>query len=177
MALNYENLDDKTRQFMFAEVDLDVSSRNLYISPRLNELGQENYETLLREVIRNHTDEWLANELWRRGYLKTHEQRKTPKGGLAVVKVPVTAPDTLAEGEFNRFYVRDLCKRALEENISQVKVYRGKAVTRPCPESEVMIGKTISAQALLEDLRHSQGVEPALGLPSGPNSGLTVRLL
>ena len=26
-----------------------------------------------------------------------------------MVKVPVTAPQTLAEGEFNRFYIRGVC--------------------------------------------------------------------
>jgi hypothetical protein len=39
-----------------------------------------------------------------------------------------------------------------------------------------MVGKKISAIALLGDLRKSQGVEPALGLPPGPNSGLTICL-
>ncbi len=176
MALVYKNLDSKTRRFMLTEMDLDISSENLYFSHRLNELGRENYEILLREAIHNHTDEWLANELRRRGFLNAYEQRRKPKGGFTLAKIPVTAPDTLAEGEFNRFYVRGLCRRALEENISQIQIYRGKVVTQPRPESEALIGKVISAQALLEDLRHSQGVEPSLGLPPGPNSGLTVRL-
>jgi len=39
-----------------------------------------------------------------------------------------------------------------------------------------MIGKRKSAKTLLEELRKSQGVDPALGLPPGPNSDLTVRL-
>ena len=93
-----------------------------------------------------------------------------------MARVPRTAPDTLAEGEFNRFYVRGLCARALEENVTEVQVYRGKSVRNPRPESRAMIGKVLLARDLLEDLRRSQGVEPALGLPTGPNSGLTIRL-
>jgi len=44
------------------------------------------------------------------------------------------------------------------------------------PESQRMIGNTISAKALLDDLRAHIGVDTALGLPAGPNSGLSVRL-
>lgn len=108
--------------------------------------------------------------------LNTHEQRKKPKGGTTVAQVPVTAPDTLAEGEFNRFYARGLCARAVAAGIMQVDVYRGKPVAAPRAESEAMLGNRVSAEALLNDLRVSQGVEPALGQPPGPNSGLTVRL-
>ena len=104
------------------------------------------------------------------------EQRRKPKGGFTTTQIPVTAPDTLAEGEFNRFYARGLCTRAIEDGIQEVEVYRGKQVSQPRPESEAMIGKRLSARAILEDIRRSPGVEPALGLPPGPNSGLTVRL-
>jgi len=176
MALHYENLDERTRQFMLNEVNLDVSQETLYISPRLNEQGKKKYESHLKDAIQNRDDTWLANELRNRGYMKAFEQRRKRRGGFTTAKVPVTAPDTLAEGEFNRFYVRGLCMRAMEDGISEVEVYRGKPVRQPRPESEALIGKRISAKALLEDLRQSPGVEPALGLPPGPNSGLTVRL-
>jgi hypothetical protein len=55
------------------------------------------------------------------------------------------------------------------------EVYRGKDVQNPRPESQALIGRRLPAQSLLDDLRTAQGVEPALGLPPGPNSGLTVR--
>ena len=176
MALHYENLDDRTRRFMLQEIELDISRGTLYISPRLNDQGIKNYESLLKEAVESHDDAWLADELRRRGYLKAFERRRKPKGGFTTARVPVSAPDTLAEGEFNRFYVRGLCLRAIEEGIGEVEVYRGKPVRQPRPESVTMIGKRIPAQALLQDLRESPGVEPALGLPPGPNSGLTVRL-
>ena len=44
-------------------------------------------------------------------------------------------------------------------------IYRGKEVQQPRAESQAMIGKRINAGALLDDLRKSPGVEPALGLP------------
>src|SRR6266540_1730882 len=169
MGLYLQNLDQRTREFMLREVDLDVSIGKLYISSRLNTMGQQHYEQLLREAIASHDDAWLADQLRNKGLLSAQEQRRKPSGGFTVAKVPVTAPDTLAEGEFNRFYARGLCARALQDGISQVEVYRGKSVSQPRPESEAMIGHRIDAASLLTDLRTSQGVEPALGLPPGPN--------
>lgn len=174
MALRLENLDDRTRKLMLDEVELDVANRTLYISPRLNESGQTEYTNLLRESIRCGDDSSFADSL--RLKMKLAEQRQKPKGGTTIVSVPITAADTLAEGEFNRFYARGLCRRAIEDGIQEVEVYRAKQVRNPRAESQAMIGKKIEARALLEDLRTHPGVEPALGLPPGPNSGLSVRL-
>ena len=163
MALHYENLDENTRSFMLSEVDLDLSHEKLYMSPRLNELGAQNYVSLLKEAIEHHDDAWLAQQLRSRGYMKDYTQRG---------RVPVDAHETLSEGEFNRFYIRGLCARVIEEGMSQVEVYRGKSVSQSRLESEAMLGKRLPAEALLKDLRASIGVKPAHGLPSGPNSGV-----
>ncbi len=175
MAFNYEHLDAQTRQYMQKEVDLDMSRGALYISSRLNPQGIEKYPSLLKEAIQSHEDAWLADELRCTNCMNATEERRKRGGGFSTVRVPITAPETLAEGEFNRFYARGLCIRAIEDGIAELVVCRGKQVMQPRPESEAMIGKRILAKMLLEDLRKSQGVEPALGLPPGPNSGLTVR--
>jgi len=174
MGLNYENLDAQSREFIFEE--LDMSRTTLYISQRLNDIGRENWANVLGEAIQNHDDSWLANQLRIRNYMNAQEQRRTPSGGTTMARIPVTAPDTLAEGEFNRLYIRGLCARAIANGISEVEVYRGKEVQHPRPESQSLIGTRINANVLLEDLRNSQGEEPAHRLPGGPNSGLTVRL-
>ena len=175
MGIVYENLDKRTREFMIRELDLDISNRSLYVSPRLNSSGEANWINLLREAIQSYNDDWLAGQLRNRGYLKTQEGR-TRSGHTTTVKVPVTANETLAEGEFNRCYARGLCLRAIEDGIPEVEVYRGKQVQQPRPESQAMIGSKKAPEALLVDLRNSQGVEPALKIPPGPNSGLTIRL-
>jgi len=176
MAFTFENLDADTRRAMEQELDRDIAAGKLYISPRLNARGQAQWAGLLREAARNQNEVWLAAQLRGGDLLNTHEERKKPKGGTTVAQVPVTAADTLAEGEFNRFYARGLCARSIAAGTMHVEVYRGKPVAVPRPESEAMLGSRISAETLLTDLRASQGVEPALGLPPGPNSGLTVRL-
>ena len=103
MSLNYEHLDDRTRQSMQKEVDLDISIGLLYISSRLNSKGIEKYPSLLEEAIQSQEDAWLADQLRCTNYMNATEKRKKRGGGFSTAKVPITAPDTLAEGEFNRF--------------------------------------------------------------------------
>lgn len=176
IALNLTNLDEQTRVLMLKEIEQDITATRLYMNPRLNELGHTQYPALLKEAAKNHDDEWLAGEIRAKGLLKIRESRRTTSGGNTIAKVPVTAPDTLAEGEFNRFYCRAVCLRAIEEGKQSVRVYRAKHVDNPRLESEAKIGTMVDAKKLLEDLRTSQGVEPALGIPPGPNSGLSVQL-
>jgi hypothetical protein len=58
----------------------------------------------LKEAAEKHSDSWLAQQIRARRLMKTEEARRTPSGKTTTAKVPVTAPDTLAEGEFNRFF-------------------------------------------------------------------------
>lgn len=175
MALNLVNLDERTRGFMLKEIESDASSGKLYISPRLNSRGQQEYPRLLKEAAKSHNDSWLAEQIRRNGLMKTEEERRKPKGGYTIAQIPVTAPDTLAEGEINRFYIRGLCLRAIQDGIPELVVYRAKQVSSPRRESETKIGARISPESLLQDVRTHPGVDTALGLPPGPNSGLSVR--
>jgi len=121
----------------------------------------------------------LAERLRGTGRLREIEHRRSPRGWgrFHEVRVPYTAAETLAEGEFNRFYIRGLCLRALAEGIAKVVVYRAKSVSDPRPESLRLIGRPVDAEALLNDLRiHSGEEEPAMKVPGGPNSGLSVQL-
>jgi hypothetical protein len=177
VSLRYLNLDDRTRMFMVEEIDLDIAKKVLYLSPWLTERGRHDWPEMLRDAATSGTDATLAAEipLYRR--LAQTAQRRKPKGaGVTMYQVPHTAPDTMAEGEFNRFYVRALCRRALEDKIDGLIVYRAKAVAIPRQGSEEKIGTFVDPASILSDLRTSPGVEPALGMPPGPNSGLTVKL-
>ena len=170
------NLDGKTRRFMLEEVDSDIKNGTLYVSPRLSNTGQQNYVALLKEAIQSHDDAWLADQLRNHGRMNRTLQRAKPTGGYSTVAMPANAPETLAEGEFNRFYARALCRVAEEEGVPDLIIYRAKEVKNPRPESVRKIGTTINARALLDDLRAHPGMETALGLPPGANSGLSVRL-
>lgn len=174
MPLDYRNLDQRTRLLAIKELVADCAAKTIYICPRLNQHGVQSWPSLLEEALASNNDGWLANAIRQQGLLNSHEQRKKPTGGFTIAKVPVTAADTLAEGEFNRYYVRGLCLRAIEDNLDFVEVYRARHSENPRPESQAKIGKHYNPNVLLNDLRNSPGVEPALGVPPGPNSGLSV---
>jgi len=173
MAIEYRSLNERTRRFMVSEIENDISKGSLYISPRLTKEHRETWVYLLIEAAKGQSDSWLAEELRSRHMLAAQEQRKT-KSGYTTVKVPSNAHEALAEGEFNRFYIRAVCLATLEDKKVSVTAYRGRASANPRPETEAAVGKEFDAAILLEDLRSSPGVDTALGIPSGPNSGLTV---
>lgn len=176
MALSLDNLDSKTRQLMVEEIERDDANGTLYFSSRLSDSGRKEYGFLLLKAAQDHDDTWLANALRAEDRMNALEQKRKSSGGFTTAKVPVNAPDTLAEGEFNRFYIRGLCRRAIDEGIQELMIVRAKAVNVPRPESLAKIGMRVNAQNLLDDLRANPGVDAALGLPAGPNSGLSIKL-
>ena len=176
MAFDFKDLDEKTRQYMLEEIERDLQAGTLYLNPRLSAAGQAEYPLLLQEAAQAYDDDWLANELAGGNYFNPTEQRRKRGGGVTYANMPANAAETLAEGEFNRFYIRGLCRRAIDEGIAYLVIYRGRRSGQPRPESEGMIGEPVNAADLLKDLRDSPGVDTAMGLPPGPNSGLTVRL-
>jgi len=178
MALYFENLDDRTRQLMLDEMEYDIANNQLHISPFLSGQGQRDYANLLREALQNGSDETLAQNLREhRRILRTLPRRNPKAGGYSMAATPENAAQVLAESEFNRYYIRALARRAIEDNISELVVYRAKPVSTPRPESEARVETALSPEELLEDLRAHPGDErPSLGVPSGPNSGLSVRL-
>lgn len=176
MSMFYSNLDARTREIMLEEIEHDVANGRLYISRRLTPAGERAWEGLLRDAVRSGSDETLAKALQRHGYLLSYEERHT-RGGPSLVRVPHNAAEVLAEGEFNRFYCRALCRRATAtDDEGLVQVYRAKVVSHPRPESEQKLGLLVSAERLLADLRAHPGVDTALGIPAGPGSGLSVAL-
>lgn len=175
MGLRYENLDAETRRLMVEEIQFDIAHDKLYIGTHLSQTGQGDWTEILIDAVTNGTDDSLAQALRERGRLNQTAQRRKPNGGYTTYRVPITAPETLAEGEFNRFYVRALCRRAIKEGIPRLEVYRAKNVREPRPESFQKIGLLMDPQVVLIDVRASPGVDTALGMPQGPNSGLTLR--
>lgn len=174
MALNYLDLNNETRKFMMDEIQYDKEQDNFYRSNYLTPQGKEQWPSLLEESIA-HDDAWLEEQITRRGLLAQFHTRKKPTGGTTQAKVPVTAAATLAEGEFNRLYARGLCARVIAEGGQTVEAYRARASVNPRPESQAIIGRTFIARDIIHDLRTNPGVDSTLGVPPGPNSGISVK--
>jgi hypothetical protein len=178
MGLQLFDLDEATRQFAIDEVDRDLVASDLYMGKYLSQAGEAAYPELLKAALRGGSDETLAVALSTPGMFKSHYDRRKPSGGFTEARVPHTANQTLAEGELNRFYLRGLCRRAVDEGKGQkIEVYRARESSKPRAVSEAMIGSQFDPVQLLEDLRLNAGVDTALGLPPGPNSGLSGRLV
>ena len=62
--------------------------------------------------------------------------------------MPSNAHNTLAEGEFNRFYLRGLCLEAIQQG-KMIEVYRAKAVNQPRAVSQALIGTQLDPNQLL----------------------------
>lgn len=147
----------------------------MYYGQWLSPVGRERYPAQCREALTTGTDDTFAAALSAPDTFVLQYQKRKPKGGFTAASVPYTAHVTLAEGEFNRFYLRGLCARIVAEGGGEVEIYRARESSTARSASKAMIGTRIDVAELLTDLRASIGVDTALGLPPGPNSGLSGR--
>lgn len=159
---------------MLEEIDAAARDGNLYFSKRFTPAGTAAWADLLREAAQDHTEHWLAYQLEVPGLMTGLEGSGTPSGGYTIKHVPHTAAETLAEGQFNRYYILALCRRAAEENKLDVFIYRAKQVINPRPESEALIGTRLRAADLITQLRPVRSSLNHQLLK--PNSGLSVHL-
>jgi hypothetical protein len=175
MPLLYADLDPTTRRYSLAELDRDEARDVATVPARIRPASIPEYEKLLREALTYYDDLWLEEHL--AGKLVEFEPRRTPSGGETTARLPENAARVLAEGEFNRYYMRGVCARALAEGDTDVEVYRARYSAVPRPESAELEGQRVSAAALLEELR-TIGPDASPDLMLGkPNSGMSVRLV
>jgi len=170
------DLDQETRRHMAAELRLDMVLRRVVTPKRLNEAGRTAYQGLLEAAIDHGDSDVLAAALSAGELLDELELSHSRKGKPYWKRVPWNVAQTLAEGEFNRYYMRGLARRAIVEGIDALEVYRAKSVKEPRAESRAREGYLVRPAALLEDLRSHREGPTDRGLPAGPNSGMSVRI-
>jgi len=174
MKFDFQNLDNRTRVLMKEEIQLAIETEQIYFSTRFNSVGSSNWIQWLTEAAESHDEHWLAYQIEVSGGMKGFEGRATPSGGYTNAHVPETAAETVAEGQFNRFYIAAVCRRAVEEGLASVTVYRARQRGEPRPESRNLEGTSMNAEALLEKVRSMQGSFGCELLK--PNSGLSVHI-
>lgn len=170
----FAELDQTTRRYMLAELESEVAAGTLYLSNRLTPEGKAAYPSLLRTAIRSGNDTSLTQALRQPAFWNTHEVR-VRQGTSFTAKMPNNAPEILAEGEFNVFYMRGFCRRLLAEGEAQVEVYRAKAVSQPRAGERINPGDRLACQDVLDDLQSREEGASKLGIPRGPASGLSLR--
>lgn len=175
MSLNLLNLDGRTRVLMLEELDYDMERNQLHINPYLSGQGVHDFANLLREAMEEGDETHLAEALNQKRRIARTAARQRPSGGYTTVTVPANAAEMIADDAFNRYYIRALCRRALDDG-QQLIVYRAKAAHSPRPRSEELVETTVDPAMLLDDLRQHTGEETEMGIPGGPNSGISVHL-
>jgi hypothetical protein len=186
--MEFTNLDETTRRCMLMELDEDVREGRMVVSPLLTERGRGEYADLLAEALRHHDPYWLASELRSGGRMAIAvEDADVQK--LPPEELPVFEPDVLAEGDFNRYYVRGMCRRALDEGIEELKivkltkgphahfVFQAGDLPKEEREREMDVADRVEPRWLLEKLRQDPEAEMDTGIPGEPGSGLTVEFL
>jgi hypothetical protein len=172
MAFEFRELVAGVRQLMVAEVQNAIESGTLYYSKRFNDTGNAAWPSLLLQAAQSYDEHWLASSLDSKSAFKESEGRATPKGGHTTAHVPDTASETLADAEFNRYYMCAVCRKAIAEGKSSVTVYRAKLRSGPRAESEALIDTTFEPAELVDELRKKPlgKSHPLLQ----PNSGLSI---
>ena len=174
MPLQYDNLDPTTRRYAITELDADLTSAAFHASDRLRPTAIAEYQRYLHEAIRYYDDRWLEDHA--QDLLVDFEHRRTRSGGTTTAKLPDMAARMLAEGDFNRYYMRGVAQRAIAENREVVEVYRARLSMEPRSESAALEGQRLPAQEVLRYLRGEPVTDPAVTALGRPNSGLSVRL-
>lgn len=175
MPLQYDSLDPATRRFAIAELDSDIETGTYHTSERIRPTAAADYQRYLHEALRYYDDRWLeehASDL-----MVDFEPRRTRSGGQTAVKLPQMAARMLAEGDFNRYYMRGVALRATEEGGQVVEVYRARLSMEPRRESAELEGRRLPASEVLSYLRGGQSADPGVAALGRPNSGLSVRLV
>jgi len=179
MGFQFEQLDSLIRALMMEEIDRDSVHGDLYDSRLLTPLGRASFRELLRVSARAHDADFLADGMASgENFIEKETIIRADASCERRVNF-VNAARRLAEGEFNRYYMRAVCRRAMEVG-TDVQVYRARESARHRTNSDSLSGHIYDARSLLAVLR--QRVRPNVGvaagiIPGDVNSGLSLRML
>jgi hypothetical protein len=154
-------LDEETRSLMHEELVLDVESDSgLYASKVLTTVGLRDYPALLEQALLREDEAWLAARL---------------NEGDRLEASPIAAAERLSRTEFNRYYIRAICRRAALHGVTVVVPYRAHYSEDQRSDSAGLEHSPQSAPRILANLR----ARAANGDPESKlgrvNSGMSAR--
>lgn len=166
MSFNFESLDDSTRAKMLVELDTDLAKNCMYQSAIMREDSRDAYLGDLRRSF-------LAGDIstLEAALLSADPFRGRNASGAVVNKA--AAASTLSGTQFNHYYVRAMCVRALEEG-RKLEYYRAKDSAIRRPKTEEKLGKQVDVEDTLQALRENSAKPENLKVFL-VSSGLSVR--
>lgn len=185
MNFTFYDLTEKIRESMLEEFIEDERNGNLFISRRIKESEPtiQKYFELLTESFKNGTDFTLSEAIKANNILKETEQYRK-NGVLKLRKVASNASEVLGQGEFRRYYMRALCKQAILE-YKDLVIYRGRKSNEKSLDAELVIGKQVNPEKLLEYLKiNPENITDELQYDNSPeyrmlrvNTGLCIKFV
>jgi len=179
MAMDYEELDDRTRQYMLTEFEREQASGNPYRSKALSSAGLAVFPQLMREAIESGTEVSLCESIedasyWEPGEAHTRDGiTRTRRRNIG------QSARRLALTEFSTWYVAGFTKRLLDEGVEECQVYRGEQPKWEPGECTVHEGSIVSVKEIYENHRARYWPEPgdqnAFSIPFDPGCHHVVR--
>ena len=185
----FPNLDKTTRLIMIAELERDLNKANEAgklnrLTTLPNEKGlfyipksiKPDFVCAYKRILRNAFERGDVESLMKN--LISNFFKDKDKNGK---KIPSNIREMVAFSDFNRYYIRAILVRAIEEN-KPVTVYRAKQSVNERQESGAALMKTyfdrITLQCMLYVIRDYRLLFSAnSGIPFlKPNSGLSLKL-
>jgi hypothetical protein len=145
------------RRLMLEELLWSCRHNKLYASKHLTQAGIERYPQLLEQALAGGSPDSLCGSLG--------------APGLWQPGAPKNSVETFAWDEFNKYYMRALCRIAQDSPQHALIVLRGRQSGSHRSSSDARINQPRNPATSLQQLR----VQPAIN-PFGANSGLTLTL-
>lgn len=157
MSYNFKNLNDAVRRHMLDEIKQDIGYNHVN-TDGLSDDAKLRYPEFLIAAVGSGD----ANSL-----IKSMKDAGFKLSGAA---------KEMIESEFNRYYMRGICLKAIEER-KKVSVYQAKMVLMQRADAKSKIGRLHDPNGLLPKLRMKTNTDEALGVSNGKPSGLSIELL
>jgi hypothetical protein len=179
MAMNFEELDSATREYMLSEFESEQSGGNPYPPRALSPQGLVAFPNLMREAIRNGNEETLKASLSVASYWNSTETY-VRDGVTRERRLDVDqAAERLALTEFNTWYVRGLARRLMDEGVAKCQAYRAAMPKWEPGECQAHEGQVFSVAQMYDGHRAKYWPEPgdphAISIPFGPGCHHTIR--
>lgn len=166
MGLRFESLNEITRRYMIEEIDHSIGRDELYKYEEFTDDGWKKYPELLRKAAQEGDDDFLGVTLYHNNCFRLDAHRESYT--------------KFAELEFNKFYIRAMCRHAIDEG-KELQLYIAKEEKEPSPELQGKLRQVIESEQLLIELREQEEkgtpLEKVIGIDLEPDSGISVRFV